>query len=169
MFDILFSITAHENIEFLCHQIDNVLKFNVNSAIVIHINKEVNITKEEWNLLKDKPNVFINPNRINSRLYKALTPIMSNLLYSKEINFKYVCLLASNCFFFKSGLIHYLNKYDYGCYKFENNNFSGKWGHCREFSIFIGAKNNPNYSGGNTGDDKIYIYSQPNGEDGKSL
>ena len=31
------------------------------------------------------------------------------------------------------------------------------------------SSNNPNYSGGNTGDDKIYIDCQPTGEDGKSL
>ena len=31
------------------------------------------------------------------------------------------------------------------------------------------SSNNPNYSGGNTGDDKIYIDCQPTGEDGRSL
>ena len=35
-------------------------------------------------------------------------------------------------------------------------------------SIYL-SSNNPNYSGGKSGDDKIYIDCQPTGEDGKSL
>jgi len=152
MYSILFSITAHENIECLIKLIENIFLFHENAAVIAHISLQSPITSKEISeKLHIIPNVFINPIRVPTLNYKTLTPLLANFILSEQIQFEYICLLASNCFFYRKGAYEYMKQYDVGCYAFENRNYSGKWADCRKFSLSIGNEKGPNYSGQHEG------------------
>ena len=151
-YNIVYSITAHENFRFLVIQIKNVLKYNLQSAVLVHLSDQFSISAEEIRFLRQMPNVYVNPTRLHSEFYKVLTPLASNMVYSMEnIDYEYMCMLTSNCMFFKKGAFEYMKQYDYGAYAFENRNFTGKWGDCRRYSLSIGGEKEPNYTGQHEG------------------
>jgi hypothetical protein len=150
-YNILFAITAHENFALLLIHIQNIFKFNPESGILIHLSKRFDLKPDQVQYITQIPHVFVNPNRLETHSYKILTPIYANMVYSLDIDYEYMCLLASNSFFYKSGAYDYIRNYDYGAYAFENRNFTGKFADCRRYSISIGGTDLPNYSGQHEG------------------
>ena len=56
--DLLFSLPVHENQDIINNQIENILNYNPNAKIILHVNK----TFKNFNPLMSKyPNVYINP------------------------------------------------------------------------------------------------------------
>jgi hypothetical protein len=151
MYLILFSITIHENPECFIKLAENIFAFHENSAILVHIALQSPITPEQIQSLEKIPHVYVNPLRVYTQNYKILTPLLANFITSHSIDYEYICLLASNCFFYRKGSYQYMQNYDMGCYAFENRNYSGKWADCRKFSLFIGNHSGPNYTGQHEG------------------
>lgn len=152
MFPILFQVTAHENLEFLKIQLSNILRFNNKCAVLVHIAQQMNITDNDIVTLSRIPNVFINPIRIRTVPFKVLTQIITNSLFSLGFDYEYTCLLASNCMFFDNGAYDYMKNYDYGCYAFENHDYSGKSADCYRYKRTIDSDDGiPNYSGQHEG------------------
>lgn len=147
-YNILFSITAHESIESLQLLIQNILYFNKNCGVIIHLSQSFQIEETILNKIKAIPHVYINPTRLYTMNYKILTPISSNMEYSMNIDYEYLCLSASNCFFYRYGAYDYIKQYDYGAYAFKMTDFTGKFKDCRNYSITIGGENLPHFYSG---------------------
>ncbi len=101
-YDIVYSILAHENTDFLLKLINNIKKYNKNYKILIlfHLNDELYKTFKPID-----ENVLINDIHYDKQLYHhSLTQAHFdnyNYLIKNNINFKYILLLASNCMFIK--------------------------------------------------------------------
>lgn len=101
-YDIVYSIIAHENKEYLLKLIENIKKYNKNYNILIlfHLNDEL------YETFKPSINdVLINDIHYDKKtLHHSLTVAHIdnyNYLIKNDINFKYIILLASNCMFIK--------------------------------------------------------------------
>jgi hypothetical protein len=102
MYDIVYSILAHEAPDVLENQIENIKKWNVSKNILIclHLNDHM------YSLIKsnDKTTI-INSNHFNKRLFTPdiLNGHIKNVLFLREMNIKYksLMLLASNVMFIK--------------------------------------------------------------------
>jgi hypothetical protein len=101
-YDIVYSIIAHENQEYLLKLIENIKKYNKNYNILIlfHLNDELYETfKPSIN------NVLINDIHYNKKTFHHSLTVAHidnyNYLIKNYINFKYIILLASNCMFIK--------------------------------------------------------------------
>ena len=121
---LLFSIPVHEEQEIINNQIENILNYNPNSKIIIHVNKSF---KNFINNQTQYENVYINSKRFNYKFGKGLLWIhINNFLEAIRLNidFDYFVIISSNEMFIKNGLIHYIEKYKNGCQiiKFDNNN-----------------------------------------------
>jgi hypothetical protein len=122
--ELLFSIPVHEEQDIINNQIENILNFNPNAKIILHINKSFtnfDINKTSYN------NVYINSNRFNYTFGKGLLWIhINNFIEACNIgiNFKYIIILSSNEMFIKYGLNKYVNKHKNGLQieKFDLNN-----------------------------------------------
>lgn len=140
-YNILFLIPSNDDMEFIKILVNNILKFNNNCVVAIHLN----INKPYKNLnIKD---VYFTKTRINSLFLKCLTPLMILNQEFNNLKYKYVCLLASNSFFFKDNLYDYIKDYDYGCYNqfVKKDNFNDKFEDCYNFAKSLKA--NITYSG----------------------
>jgi hypothetical protein len=152
MYPILFQITCHECFDFLLIQIANILKYNPNCGILIHFAKQMELTNEQIITILSMKSVYMNPMRLETHMYKVLTQIISNCIFSERIDFVYTVLLPSNCLFYKKGTMEYISQYDYGCYSFTNTNYSGKWYDCYRYKCTITSDMQiPNYSGQHEG------------------
>jgi len=121
---LLFSIPVHEEQEIINNQIENILNYNPNSKIIIHINKNF---KTFINNQTNYDNVYINSKKFNYKFGKGLLWIhINNFLEAVKLNidFDYFIIISSNEMFIKNGLIHYIEKYKNGCQiiKFDINN-----------------------------------------------
>jgi len=121
--DLLFSIPIHEKQDIINNQIENILNYNPNSNIILHVNKSF---KSFNNDLTSYNNVYINSVRFDYEYAKGLLLIhINNYLEAIKlnINFKYFIILSSNEMFIKYGLIHYIEKYKNGLQivKFDKN------------------------------------------------
>jgi hypothetical protein len=110
-YDIVYSILAHENSEFLLKLINNIKKYNKNYKILIlfHLNDELYDTFKP-----NIENVLINDIHYNKKTFHhSLTKAHLdnyNYLIKNNIDFKNIILLASNCMFIKQ--IKLNNKYN---------------------------------------------------------
>ena len=112
--DILFSIPVHEKQDIINNHIENILNYNPNSNIIIHINKSY---KNFNPLLTSYKNVYINKNSFNYQYSKGLLWIhINNFLEAIRLNilFKYFVIISSNEMFIKYGLNKYINKFKNG-------------------------------------------------------
>jgi len=112
--DILFSIPVHEKQDIINNHIENILNYNPNSNIIIHINKSY---KNFNPLLTSYKNVYINRNSFNYQYSKGLLWIhINNFLEAIRLNisFKYFVIISSNEMFIKYGLNKYINKFKNG-------------------------------------------------------
>jgi hypothetical protein len=121
--DLLFSIPIHEKQDIINNQIENILNYNPNSNIILHVNKSF---KSFNNNLTSYNNVYINSVSFDYEYAKGLLLIhINNYLEAVKlnINFKYFIILSSNEMFIKYGLIHYIEKYKNGLQivKFDKN------------------------------------------------
>lgn len=136
MIDIMFSIPVHEKWECVLDQIINILHFNPNSAIVLHIsqmfdNKENKLSKNEFenalrkigrlvsgegweyaNTVVEGGVVYINPVSVRTRNYDIIQAHLYNYLAVRNVNFEYFVMCASNELFIKSGLYEKISGYD---------------------------------------------------------
>ena len=155
MYNILFFITSNDNLDFLDILIQNVLKYNSKCGILIHINAKKIVDNKKLNELKLINNVFFVEPRIETYMYKTMTQLvyMNNYALMNNINYEYMCMIASNCFFFRKGCYEYITNYDYGCYDYfkKYNNFTGKFKDCKDYQLTIGDINEPTYSGQHEG------------------
>ena len=121
--DLLFSIPVHEKQDIINNQIENILNYNPNSKIILHVNKSF---KSFNNYLTNYNNVYISSIRLDYEYAKGLLLIhINNFLEAVKlnINFKYFIILSSNEMFIKYGLIQYIEKYKNGLQivKFDKN------------------------------------------------
>ena len=122
---MLFSIPVHENQQIVNNQIENILKMNPISIIVLHIHPSF-LFNSELTLTIYK-NVYINPTRLNyinkCGLFKIHT---SNFHYISSLNipFDFFVLLSSNEMFIRRGLREYIEKNKNGLQivKYNKNN-----------------------------------------------
>ena len=108
--NILFSIPVHENQQIINNQIENILNFNPNCKIILHINKSFKTFNP---MLTSYKNVYINSRQFNYQYSKGLFLIHINNFYeaiSLDINFSYFVILSSNEMFIRSGANLYINK-----------------------------------------------------------
>ena len=146
MYKILFSITVHESIIFLEEQVKNILYYNKDSAILIHISKQYILSEYDNNLLdKLKKNfpIFINPISIETVYYKIATPQIANILYAKNINYEYLCMHASNEMYFREGAYDYMCQFDIGLYYIPSDINSLNQPHHRDIVAFSYFLNKP--------------------------
>ena len=111
---LLFSIPVHENQDIINNQIENILNFNPNAKIIIHVNKTYTTFN---NNLSVYDNVYINSNKFGYKATKGLLWIhINNFLEAKRLNipFEYFVIISSNEMFIKRGLITYIEKYKNG-------------------------------------------------------
>jgi hypothetical protein len=111
---LLFSIPVHEKQDIINNQIENILNYNPNSNIILHVNKSF---KNFNPLLTSYPNVYINSESFNYEYAKGLLWIhINNFLHAIKLNikFKYFIIISSNEMFIKYGLNRYIDKYKNG-------------------------------------------------------
>ena len=124
--DLLFSIPVHEKQDIINNQIENILNYNPNAKIILHVNKSFKEFNEKLTIYE---NVFINSKRFNYTFGKGLLWIhINNFLemVENDVIFKYFIILSSNEMFIKNGLISYINQYKNGLQIVENNK-NNKW------------------------------------------
>ena len=108
--NILFSIPVHENQQIINNQIENILNFNPNCKIILHINKSFKTFNPKLTSYK---NVYINSRQFNYQYSRGLFLIHINNFYeanSLNIDFNYFVILSSNEMFIRSGANLYINK-----------------------------------------------------------
>jgi hypothetical protein len=100
MYELVYSILAHEAPDVLINQIENIKKWNVNKnfLICLHLNDYM------YNTFKtDDPHVIINSEHFNKRIYTIdlLHAHLKNVIFLREkgIHYKTLMLLASNVMF----------------------------------------------------------------------
>jgi hypothetical protein len=121
---LLFSIPIHEEQDIVNNQIENILNFNPNSKIILHVNR--NFKNFNYSLTKYE-NVYINSNSFNYVYGKGLLFIhIKNFLEMIRlgVDFKYFIIISSNEMFVKNGLESYIEEYKNGLQieKFDKNN-----------------------------------------------
>jgi hypothetical protein len=121
--NLLFSIPVHEKQDIINNHIENILNYNPNSKIILHINKSFKSFNNNLSLYK---NVYINSISLNYEHSKGLLLIhINNFLEAIKLNidFKYFIIISSNEMFIKYGLIHYIDKYKNGVQIIEFNKY----------------------------------------------
>lgn len=105
IFDIVYSLLAHDEPDALNDTISNIKKYNRNNKIIIcvHLNNDM---YNKFKLSKNnEENVFINPKHYNKKTFtmSLLAGHIDNFNYvkNKDITFKSFMFLASNCHFCK--------------------------------------------------------------------
>ncbi len=105
---LLFSLPVHERQDIINNQIENILNFNPNAKIIIHVNKSF----KNFNYSDTKyHNVFINSKSFNYQYSKGLLWIHINNYLEAErlmIDYKYFILISSNEMFIRHGLNTYI-------------------------------------------------------------
>lgn len=120
---ILFSITAHENLRALSAQIDNIRKFNDDSAVLVHLSANMKLNQNDIYLIKSLSNehIIFNDRRIHTQRYKIASPQIVNIQFASKMSYEYLCMLTSNECFFRRGAYEYMKQYDAGSYKLTSN------------------------------------------------
>ncbi|MEQ1823375.1 MAG: hypothetical protein ABL949_12775 [Fimbriimonadaceae bacterium] len=111
---LLFSIPVHEQPKVVRDQIDNVLKFNPGSVIVLHISQSFSALQLATSrLMRESKNVFVNPERFDTSK-QGLFPIhFSNYRYARnKADFSHFVIHSSNDMYVRSGLASYLGEVD---------------------------------------------------------
>jgi len=106
---LLFSLPVHEKQDIINNQIENILNFNPNAKIMIHINKSF----KNFNINNSKyHNVYVNSKSFNYQHSKGLLWIhINNYLEAERLNidYKYFIIVSSNEMFIRHGLNTYIN------------------------------------------------------------
>lgn len=137
---VLFSLLIHEEPDVVLDQLNNILYFNPNSYVVIHINHKFTIGKSKISLeqmvqiIKKKyKRVYINPIRLNVSHCNIIQAHISNF-YSFPSDFDYFYFVASNELFLKYGAENFVSNYDYGC----ESKINDKWYYINNMKEDIG-------------------------------
>ncbi len=110
---VLFSIPVHERQDIIHNQIENILYYNPNAKIILHINPSFSNFQKEDFFSKYKPYVFINKVQYDYKHGKGLMWIhVQNFLSAiqQEVEFETFALISSNELFFQKGLIDYIKR-----------------------------------------------------------
>ena len=108
---ILFSIPVHERQDIIHNQIENILFYNPNAKIILHINPSFTSFQREDIFSKYKPYIFVNTNQYDYKHGKGLMWIHVQNFFSaveQNIEFDTYVLISSNEMFFQKGLIKYI-------------------------------------------------------------
>jgi hypothetical protein len=105
-FDLIYSITCHESPDCVIDLLRNIRYFNkdIKYLVIIQINNNLyNYFTKNPNLLLEFSELIINDYVNNNTLhtYDLIEAHCKNFEKVKDINFKYFCLLSSNCLFKK--------------------------------------------------------------------
>lgn len=108
----LFSLTAHENMNFLHKQIENILNYNPGDYIIVHLSTTLKDTPVPFQF----PNVFINPSHLSTQWGYMWHAQFSNIEFIRKIglDYSYIIFEASNTLYFKSGSNKYMSSFDAG-------------------------------------------------------
>ncbi len=140
---VLFSIPVHERQDIIHNQIENILYYNPNAKIILHINPSFSNFQKEDFFYKYKPYVFINKNQYDYKHGKGLMWIhVQNFLSAieQEVEFETFALISSNELFFQKGLIEYIKRVKNGIQLVPYNS-SNLWHNFQK-----GLENNPQLS-----------------------
>lgn len=101
MYDIIYSITFHQSLDFVNHFLKNIEKYDVKNNYLIVIHLSDNLYKKKDQIYKK--NVLINPIHYNKKLYThlLLKPFIENFEYLITQNIKFnnfMTLTSSNRF-----------------------------------------------------------------------
>lgn len=127
MLKMVFSLPVHEKAEVILDEVLNILYFNPDSAIILHLSPVFSqntgwfTEKQFYKIISEMDNVYINPERIETGWrgtgVSGLVKVhISNFYYALTAidDFEYFILEASNDLYIKRGLYEYISKYDYG-------------------------------------------------------
>jgi len=155
-YNILFSIPVHEKPEVVLDMVTNILHFNAESCIVLHISQGFVFDSDYLSeadflrALDDMTSVIVNPCRLRSGYEDIIQCHISNFRYAcQEIEFDYIVFAASNELYVAFGLWDDIKKYDCGPKQRHIINDNTEWiqeKHALEDSEFIRALNNKKIS-----------------------
>ncbi len=118
---IVFSIPVHEKTEVVIDQVINILHFNPECCVVLHISQgfvfdsEYISEQDFFRIIKGMDSVIVNPDRLRSGFEDIIQCHISNFNYAyKILDFDYICFVASNELFIKPGLWEDIKQYDCG-------------------------------------------------------
>jgi hypothetical protein len=100
--DIIFSITCHEAPDCVIDMVQNIKYFckKINFKIILHCNPPLHTILQQH--FKDDSQVILHPNPFWMNQSVHLTQKhLQNFQHVQHLNFKYFCLLASNCLMIK--------------------------------------------------------------------
>ena len=98
MYNIVYSITFHQSVDFVNHFLKNIEKYNIENNYLVIIHLSDNLYNQKDNLYKK--NVIINPIHYNKKkvTHLLMKPIIENFEYliSKKICFSYFMTISSS-------------------------------------------------------------------------
>ena len=118
---IAFSLLIHEQTPVVINQIENILRYNPDCVVVIHVSRNF----EGCHDLKQQASIFgkqvwFNPKRLYTSISDGgqMKAHLANMhfLFNASIEFNYLALLASNQMFIRSGLAEYMSRFAIGLY-----------------------------------------------------
>lgn len=111
---LLFSIPVHEQPKVVRDQIDNFLKFNPGSVVVLHVSRGFrNFALATSGLMRESASVLVNPERFDTSSQGLLQVHLSNFNYAvSKTDFSHFVLHSSNDMYVRSGLADHMNGID---------------------------------------------------------
>lgn len=112
---IVISIPVHEKEDVIKNQIENFQKYIKGVYIVLHVSKSYQDFEALKEGLKVYSDVYVNPERLETKWGDIVQPHVSNYHYiSSILQFDYFVLHASNDMYIKHGFEEYISKYKAG-------------------------------------------------------
>ncbi len=111
---IVVSVPVHEKPDVILDQINNIKKYIEKPIIVLHVSKSF-FGQYSLERLNNIPDVYINPENLDTVWGDILLPHVSNYFYMREIElFDYFLFQASNDMFVRRGIEDYVGQYEAG-------------------------------------------------------
>jgi hypothetical protein len=116
-------VTAHEALDVLVEQIENVLFFCPESVVVIHLNASFRaaidaspVRARQLRMLTERARVLLNPASFETRWAHMYHAHLSNLMHVETLGLKYgsLLLMSSADLVFRQGLEAYATGFDAG-------------------------------------------------------
>lgn len=120
---LCFSLTAHEGIDILSDQIDNIFQMCPGSLVVLHLNAAFDAALRHLpeaapvlRRIAAHPDVIVNPQHLPTKWGHMFHAHISNinLLMREQITYDYLVTLSSGDLIVRPGLAEYVSQYDAG-------------------------------------------------------
>lgn len=113
-FRLMVSIPVHEKPEVVRDQVDNVLRFNPSSMVVLHVSREF---VKPWfarsHSFEESERVLVNPNRFSTSKQGLAAIHLANYRYARQHReFDAFVLNASNDMYVKAGAEEYASRFE---------------------------------------------------------